>query len=146
MSKEQRFESLVPALKQFKVISTDYAFKRKKVATRKKDQIITQLQDNKQHVDETVEEFAERNEDLATEGYEEIPEFLKSMVIINAFLSRCNEKRASLVTFLVRLSGSCKLLIISLRCFVCSSCSYIFVILTSKVKMALHLYNGISWK
>ena len=44
----------------------------------KKDQphiLRRQLQETKQNPDETIEDFVERIEDLATEGYEGIPEF-----------------------------------------------------------------------
>ncbi|XP_056014940.1 interaptin-like [Ostrea edulis] len=67
----------------------------------KRDQphiIRRQLQEIKQHPDEIIEEFAERIEDLATEGYKGMPEYFMSTVTIDAFLRGCNEKRAALVT------------------------------------------------
>ena len=47
----------------------------------KKDQphiIRRQLQEIKQNPEETIEEFVERIEDLATEGYEGIPNILRT--------------------------------------------------------------------
>ena len=67
----------------------------------KKDQphiIRRQLQEIKQNPEETIEEFVERIEDLATEGYEGIPEYFKNTDTIDAFLRGCTEKRAALVT------------------------------------------------
>ncbi|XP_061195172.1 DNA ligase 1-like [Saccostrea echinata] len=67
----------------------------------KKDQphiIRRQLQEIKQNVDETLEEFAERIEELTTEGYPDTPEYFKSTITIDAFLRGCTEKRAALVT------------------------------------------------
>ena len=42
--------------------------------------------------------YVERIEDLATEGYEGIPEYFKNTVTIHAFLRGCTEKWAALVT------------------------------------------------
>ncbi|XP_061177795.1 trichohyalin-like [Saccostrea echinata] len=67
----------------------------------KKDQpyiIRRQLQEIKQNPEETIEEFAERIEELAAEGYPETPEFFKNTITVDAFLRGCTEKRAALVT------------------------------------------------
>lgn len=42
--------------------------------------------------------IVERIEDLATKGYEGIPEYFKKTVTIDAFPRGCNEKRAPLAT------------------------------------------------
>lgn len=57
-----------------------------------------QLQEIQQKADETLEEFAERIEDLSTEAYPDSPEFFRITIIIDAFLRGCLEKRAALVT------------------------------------------------
>ncbi|XP_052714028.1 chromosome partition protein Smc-like [Crassostrea angulata] len=67
----------------------------------RKDQshiIRRQLQEIQQKADETLEEFAERIEDLSTEAYPDSPEFFRSTITIDAFLRGCLEKRAALVT------------------------------------------------
>lgn len=67
----------------------------------RKDQshiIRRQLQEIQQKTDETLEEFAERIEDLSTEAYPDSPEFFRSTITIDAFLRGCLEKRAALVT------------------------------------------------
>lgn len=57
-----------------------------------------QLQKTKQEVDETLEEFAERIEELSMEAYPDFPDFWRSTVTIDVFLRGCKEKRAALVT------------------------------------------------
>lgn len=72
-----------------------------KVRFDRKDQpniIRRQLQEIQQKADETLEEFAERIEDLSTEAYPDSPEFFRSTITIDAFLRGCLEKRAALVT------------------------------------------------
>ena len=66
----------------------------------RKDQphiIRRQLQEIKQDPDESIEEFAERIEELATEGYGGMPDYFKNTVTIDAFLRGCIEKRSALV-------------------------------------------------
>jgi hypothetical protein len=58
-----------------------------------------QLQEIKQQEGETVDEFAERIEGMATAGYEGMPDDFISAVTIDKFLWGCNENNAALVTF-----------------------------------------------
>ena len=67
----------------------------------KKDQphiIRRQLQEIQQNTEETIEEFAERIEELSTEAYPDTPDFFRNTITIDAFLRGCTEKRAALVT------------------------------------------------
>ena len=67
----------------------------------KKDQphiIRRQLHDIKQMSDETVEEFAERIEELSVEAYPKAPEYFRNTITIDSFLRGCTEKRPALVT------------------------------------------------
>ncbi|XP_061189157.1 DNA ligase 1-like [Saccostrea echinata] len=84
-------------------VQQDYKLLCQKLKERfdKKDQphiIRRQLQEIKQNPEETIEEFAERIEELAAEGYPETPEFFKNTITVDAFLRGCTEKRAALVT------------------------------------------------
>ncbi|XP_061177789.1 trichohyalin-like [Saccostrea echinata] len=84
-------------------VQQDYKLLCQKLKERfdKKDQphiIRRQLQEIKQNPEETIEEFTERIEELAAEGYPETPEFFKNTITVDAFLRGCTEKRAALVT------------------------------------------------
>lgn len=51
-----------------------------------------QLQETKQEVDETLEEFAERIEELSVEAYPDSPDFWRSTSTIDVFLRGCTGK------------------------------------------------------
>ena len=55
-----------------------------------------QLQDVKQNLEETVEEFSERVLELATYGYLNTPENVVEMVAVDSFLKGCQDKKAAL--------------------------------------------------
>lgn len=58
-----------------------------------------QLQEIKQKTHETLEEFAEKIEEIFTEAYPySCPEFFRSTITIDAFLRGCMEKKAAIVT------------------------------------------------
>lgn len=58
-----------------------------------------QLQEIKQKTHETLEEFAEKIEEIFTEAYPySCPEFFRSTITIAAFLRGCMERRAAIVT------------------------------------------------
>jgi len=57
-----------------------------------------QLQDAKQNLDETVEEFAERVQEMATDGYGiNTPENVVETISVDAFLKGCTDKKAALL-------------------------------------------------
>lgn len=55
-----------------------------------------QLQDLKQDAEETIEEFAERAQEMATDGYPDTPEPFVEIVAIDSFLKGCHDKKAAL--------------------------------------------------
>ncbi|CAG2209805.1 unnamed protein product [Mytilus edulis] len=55
-----------------------------------------QLQDLKQDQDETLEEYTERTQEMATDGYPDTPEAFVEIVAIDAFLKGCLDKKAAL--------------------------------------------------
>lgn len=56
-----------------------------------------QLQDLKQEIDEDLEEFAERTQEMAVDGYPDTPDDFVEVVAIDAFLQGCNAKSAALI-------------------------------------------------
>ncbi|VDI25391.1 Hypothetical predicted protein [Mytilus galloprovincialis] len=56
-----------------------------------------QLQEAKQGSDESLEEFADKVQELATDGYPESPDYFIQIVAVDAFLKGCAEKQAALV-------------------------------------------------
>ncbi|CAC5382540.1 unnamed protein product [Mytilus coruscus] len=57
-----------------------------------------QLQEVRQNIDETVEEFAERVQEMATDGYgPNTPENVVETISVDAFLKGCNDKKATLL-------------------------------------------------
>lgn len=56
------------------------------------------LQNLRQEVDETIEEFADRAEKLAVDGYPDIPEQYVNTLATDAFLRGCKDKSAALVS------------------------------------------------
>lgn len=52
-----------------------------------------QLQDVKQKVDESIEELAERVQEIATDGYSEATEDIVELMAVDAFLKGCNDKK-----------------------------------------------------
>ena len=57
-----------------------------------------QLQELRQLPDESFEEYAERAQDLASDGYPGTPENFKHIVASDAFLKGCLDKKTALVT------------------------------------------------
>lgn len=58
-----------------------------------------QLQEIKQKTHETLEEFAEKTEEIFTAAYPySCPEFFRSTITIDAFLRGCIERKAAIVT------------------------------------------------
>lgn len=55
-----------------------------------------QLQELKQQVEESLEEYAERTQEMAIDGYPETPEEFVEIVAVDAFLQGCSEKKAAL--------------------------------------------------
>ncbi|CAC5374562.1 unnamed protein product [Mytilus coruscus] len=55
-----------------------------------------QLQEVRQFVDESIEEFAERIQELATDGYLNTPENVVDTIAVDAFLKGCTDKKAAL--------------------------------------------------
>ena len=55
-----------------------------------------QLQDVRQNMDETLEEFAERVLEMATDGYYNAPEPVVETIAVDAFLKGCTDKKAVL--------------------------------------------------
>jgi hypothetical protein len=67
----------------------------------KKDQSYTtrqQLHGIKQNSDVTIEEFSERIDDMAVEGYEGMSDYFINTVTMHSLLHGCTVKRAFLVT------------------------------------------------
>ncbi|CAC5396879.1 unnamed protein product [Mytilus coruscus] len=56
-----------------------------------------QLQEVRQFVDESIEEFAERIQELATDGYLNTPENVVDTIAVDAFLKGCTDKKAALL-------------------------------------------------
>ncbi|VDI07417.1 Hypothetical predicted protein [Mytilus galloprovincialis] len=54
------------------------------------------LQDLKQEQEESLEEFAERAQELATDGYPDTPDNFVQTLATDAFLKGCVDKRAAL--------------------------------------------------
>lgn len=57
-----------------------------------------QLQDLRQKPDESLDEYAERAQDLATDGYPGTPDAFIQIVATDAFLKGCSDKQAALTT------------------------------------------------
>ncbi|CAC5410873.1 unnamed protein product [Mytilus coruscus] len=55
-----------------------------------------QLQEVRQFVDESIEEFSERIQELATDCYLNTPENVVDTIAVDAFLKGCTDKKASL--------------------------------------------------
>lgn len=55
------------------------------------------LQDVRQDPDEQLEDFPERTQGLAVDGYPETPDRFVEIIAIDAFLKGCYDKRAALV-------------------------------------------------
>lgn len=55
-----------------------------------------QLQDLKQEQDELLEEYAERAQEMSTDGYPDTPEEFVEIIAIDAFLKGCTDKKAAL--------------------------------------------------
>ncbi|KAK3105154.1 hypothetical protein FSP39_018315 [Pinctada imbricata] len=55
-----------------------------------------QLQDVHQSTDETLEEFAEKVREMATDGYPDTPDHFIQTVAVDAFLKGCSNKHAAL--------------------------------------------------
>jgi len=55
-----------------------------------------QLQEVKQNVDESIEEYAERVQELATDGYIDATEDIIELMAVHAFLKGCYDKKAAL--------------------------------------------------
>ncbi|CAC5412299.1 unnamed protein product [Mytilus coruscus] len=55
-----------------------------------------QLQEVRQFADESIEEFAERIQELATDGYLNTPENVVDTIAVDAFLKGCIDKKAAL--------------------------------------------------
>ncbi|CAC5378212.1 unnamed protein product [Mytilus coruscus] len=56
-----------------------------------------QLQEVRQNIDETIEEFAERVQEMATDGYgPNTPENVVETISVDAFLKGCSDKKATL--------------------------------------------------
>lgn len=55
-----------------------------------------QLQDIKQEQEESLEEFAERTQEMAIDGHPDTPEAFVEIVTIDAFLKGCTDKKAAL--------------------------------------------------
>lgn len=86
-----------------KSIQEDYSAICKKMDERfgRKDlpQVIRrQLQDLRQQPDESLNEYAERAQDLATDGYPGTPDAFIQIVATDAFLKGCSDKQAALTT------------------------------------------------
>ncbi|CAG2215849.1 unnamed protein product [Mytilus edulis] len=56
-----------------------------------------QLQDVRQNGDEMIEEFAERIQEMATDGYIDTPEHVVETISVDAFLKGCTDKKAALL-------------------------------------------------
>jgi hypothetical protein len=56
-----------------------------------------QLQDVKQTIEESIEEYAERVQEMATEGYVEASEDIVEMMATEAFLRGCKDNQAALL-------------------------------------------------
>lgn len=56
-----------------------------------------QLQDVRQNVDESIDEFAERVQEMATDGYIDTPEKVVDTISVDAFLKGCTDKKAALL-------------------------------------------------
>ena len=57
-----------------------------------------QLQDVKQNVEASIEEFTERVQEMATDGYNKATEDVVELMAVDAFLKGCNDKKAGLAT------------------------------------------------
>ena len=55
-----------------------------------------QLQDVRQMMEESIEEYAERVQELATDGYADATEEIVEFMAVDAFLKSCNDKKAAL--------------------------------------------------
>lgn len=55
------------------------------------------LQDLRQGIEESIEEFAERAHELAVDGYPDTPDKFVETLAADAFLRGCNDKRAALI-------------------------------------------------
>ncbi|XP_071140676.1 interaptin-like [Mytilus edulis] len=109
-SNEQKLDRLIECLrdKALKFVSTrqetvqkDYDVLVQKLSQRfgNKDlphTIRRQLQEVRQFVDESIEEFAERIQELATDGYLNTPENVVDTIAVDAFLKGCTDKKAAL--------------------------------------------------
>ncbi|VDI02855.1 Hypothetical predicted protein [Mytilus galloprovincialis] len=109
-SNEQKLDRLIECLrdKALKFVSTrqetvqkDYDMLVQKLSQRfgNKDlphTIRRQLQEVRQFVDESIEEFAERIQELATDGYLNTPENVVDTIAVDAFLKGCTDKKAAL--------------------------------------------------
>jgi hypothetical protein len=56
-----------------------------------------QLQDLKQEQDELLEEYAERAQEMSTDGYPDTPEEFVEIIAIDAFLKGYTDKKAALL-------------------------------------------------
>ncbi|CAC5375551.1 unnamed protein product [Mytilus coruscus] len=56
-----------------------------------------QLQDVRQNGDEMIDEFAERVQEMATDGYIDTPEHVVETISVDAFLKGCTDKKAALL-------------------------------------------------
>ncbi|CAC5411559.1 unnamed protein product [Mytilus coruscus] len=54
-----------------------------------------QLQDVRQNDDEMIDEFAERVQEMATDGYIDTPEHVAETISVDAFLKGCTDKKAA---------------------------------------------------
>ncbi|CAG2208013.1 unnamed protein product [Mytilus edulis] len=90
-SNEQKLDRLIECLrdKALKFVST-------RQETVQKDYDMRQLQEVRQFVDESIEEFAERIQELATDGYLNTPENVVDTIAVDAFLKGCTDKKAAL--------------------------------------------------
>jgi hypothetical protein len=55
-----------------------------------------QLQDLKQEQDDLLEEYAERAQEMSTDGYPDTPAEFVEIIAIDAFLKGCTDKKAAL--------------------------------------------------
>ena len=110
-TEEQKLDKLIEclrdkALKYFSSRPTQDQKNYQKLSTKleerfgKKDLphiIRRQLQDIKQDPEESVEEFADKVQDMTADGYPDTPENCKQTVAIDVFLRGCTNKQAALI-------------------------------------------------
>jgi hypothetical protein len=111
-SEEDKLDKLIECLKdralkffstRSKTVHNDYQAMRKQIEERfgRKDLpnvIRRQLQELRQLPDESFEEYAERAQDLASDGYPGTPENFIQIVASHTFLKGCSDKKTALVT------------------------------------------------